>query len=143
MDVLIDPLIVRNTDDSGDGSLRNAIVYANEVPGTQTITFDIPGAGPHVIMPQSPLPGIDRGVIIDGETQPSGAVILDGSDLYAAKRTRTLHFDMTVRGLVIRNFAGNGIYWTYPLTRPEGGPPPRLDREQRHHRQRRQRRRDR
>ena len=127
VDVLTDPLIVRNTDDSGIGSLRNAIVYANETPGTQTIRFAIPGAGPHVIMPQSPLPGIDRSVIIDGDTQPSGAVILDGSDFYSGFNGLELYtLSITVRGLTIRNFAGNGIYWTYPLEAPmpQGGPPP-------------------
>ena len=119
VDVLPDPLIVRNTNDSGPSSLRDAIVYANEVPGTQTISFDIPGPGPHVIMPQSPLPVIDKSVIIDGETQPNGAVILDGSDPYSGFNGLDLYtFNITVRGLVIRNFAGSGIYWTYPLEAP-------------------------
>jgi CSLREA domain-containing protein len=129
VDVLGDPLIVRNTNDSGDGSLRNAIEYVNgsETPGILTISFDIPGPGPHVIMPQSPLPDIFRGVIIDGETQPNGAVILDGSHLYSGFNGLELYTDgISVRGLVIRNYVGNGIYWAIPLhdRAPLGGPPP-------------------
>ncbi len=96
-------------------------------PGIQTISFDIPGPGPHVIMPQSPLPGIDRRVIIDGETQPNGAVILDGSHPDSGFNGLELYTDdITVRGLVIRNFVGNGIFWAIPLhdRAPLGGPPP-------------------
>jgi len=40
---------VSNTNDSGGGSLRAAIEFANANPTEDTITFDIPGTGPHVI----------------------------------------------------------------------------------------------
>ncbi len=42
---------VTNTDDSGPGSLRQAILDANANPGADLITFNIPGAGPHTIAP--------------------------------------------------------------------------------------------
>ncbi len=63
--------VVTNTNDSGTGSLRAAIDYANSTAGVQTITFDIPGTGPHWINGQSLLiiNGTDA-VIIDGTTQP-------------------------------------------------------------------------
>lgn len=64
--------IVSNTNDSGPGSLRQAILDANLAPGTDDITFHIPGPGVHTITPLSPLPPLtdDAGVTIDGYTQP-------------------------------------------------------------------------
>ena len=40
-----------------------------------TITFNIPGAGPHTIRPTefAPLPGLNQPVVIDGTTQPGYA----------------------------------------------------------------------
>ena len=66
----INPLLVTNTADSGPGSLRAAITYANANPGADTITFDIPGTGVQTIAPQSPLPAITASVTIDGYSQP-------------------------------------------------------------------------
>ena len=44
---------VINTNDSGTGSLRQALLDANGNPGLDTIAFNIPGAGPHTIQPVS------------------------------------------------------------------------------------------
>ena len=66
-------VVVVNTNDSGLGSLRQAIINANATPGTQTISFNIPGAGPGspaLINLASGLPGITDPVVIDGTTQP-------------------------------------------------------------------------
>src|SRR3712207_7159996 len=41
---------------AGDGSLRSAIEASNDLTGRQTISFNISGAGPHVISPTTPLP---------------------------------------------------------------------------------------
>jgi hypothetical protein len=65
-----DVIPVTNTSDSGVGSFRQAIIDSNVLPGTDTITFFIPGGGVHVIVPLSPLPAITDPVIIDGYTQP-------------------------------------------------------------------------
>ena len=43
-------------DDSGAGSLRQAILDANSSAGPHTIQFAIPGAGVHTITPLTPLP---------------------------------------------------------------------------------------
>ena len=65
--------IVINAGDSGGGSLRQAIIDANASPGTDMITFNIPGAGPHVITLMSSLPTVTSPVIIDGYTQPGAS----------------------------------------------------------------------
>ncbi len=65
---------VLNTNDSGVGSLRQAISDTNASVGVaDTINFAIPGTGPHVITPASSLPGIHDTVTIDGSTQPSAS----------------------------------------------------------------------
>lgn len=61
---------VTNTNDSGSGSLRAAISLANATPGSDTIVFNIPGAGPHRIALQSLLPTISGALLIDGYSQP-------------------------------------------------------------------------
>jgi len=63
---------VTNTNDSGPGSLRQAITDANASLGLDTIAFNIPGLGPHTIQLLSGLPAILDPVVIDGYTE-SGA----------------------------------------------------------------------
>src|SRR5438876_5444976 len=62
--------LVTNTHDSGEGSLREAILDANASPGADNINFNIAGSGVHTIKPATPLPDITRTVNIDGYTQP-------------------------------------------------------------------------
>jgi len=61
---------VTNTSDTGAGSLRQAIIDANNNAGLDTIAFNIPGSGVHTITLGSSLPDITSPVIIDGYTQP-------------------------------------------------------------------------
>jgi hypothetical protein len=109
-------LTVTNTNDSGPGSLRQAILDSNATAGTQTIAFNIAGGGVRSIVPASILPTLTDPVVIDGYTQPgsspntlaegSNAVILielvgpggNGSGL------RLSGGDSLVRGLVINRF---------------------------------------
>jgi len=81
---------VTNTNDSGPGSLRQAIIAANTTPGLNDISFAIPAAtDPNLSIPvpgfdpstqdwtitlQSPLPPITDSVSIDGYTQGEVAV---------------------------------------------------------------------
>src|SRR5882724_1124641 len=58
---------VTNTNDTGAGSLRQAIVNANSA---DSIVFNIPGPGPYSINPVSPLQPLKHPVTIDGTTQP-------------------------------------------------------------------------
>jgi parallel beta-helix repeat protein len=66
-------LVVTTTADSGSGSLRQAILTANASPGSDTIEFNIPGPGPHVIPQLSGWPEISDPVCLDGTTQPGYA----------------------------------------------------------------------
>lgn len=71
---------VTNTNDSGTGSLRQAILDSNASSGVlDTIIFSIPGAGLQTIAPGSALPSITDPVIIDGYTQPGSSPNTNGS----------------------------------------------------------------
>lgn len=73
-------ITVTNTNDSGTGSLRQAILDSNTSAGVlDTIIFSIPGAGLHTIAPGSALPSITDPVIIDGYTQPGSSPNTNGS----------------------------------------------------------------
>src|SRR5512135_286788 len=63
---------VINTNDSGAGSLRQAVTDANAGAGPHTIVFDIPGSGVQTIAIASSLPLAvsSGGLTIDGTTQP-------------------------------------------------------------------------
>ncbi|MGE3468063.1 MAG: hypothetical protein AB7J13_14170, partial [Pyrinomonadaceae bacterium] len=62
--------VVTSTADAGPGSLREAITCSNLIGGVQTISFNIPGVGPHTIAPTTVLPTITDPANIDGYTQP-------------------------------------------------------------------------
>ena len=65
--------LVINTADGGAGSLRQAIVDANNNPGFDTISFAIPGVFVHTITLIASLPIITDQVLIDGYTEPLSA----------------------------------------------------------------------
>ena len=66
-----------NTNDSGPGSLRQAILDANANGGLDTIAFNIPGAGVHTITPSSNFDSLTGPVIVDGYTQTGSSVNTD------------------------------------------------------------------
>ena len=120
--------VVTNTNDSGAGSLRNAIAFANADPGT-TIKFNIPTAdggyssatGVFTIKPTSALPTITAdGTVIDGATQTaftgntntSGPeIVIAGSQLAGASASglRLNSSNNIINSLVINNFTLDGI----------------------------------
>jgi len=69
---------VTNTNDSGVGSLRQAILDANGAAGSDTIAFNVTGAGCTggvcTITPATPFATIVSPVLIDGYTQPGSLV---------------------------------------------------------------------
>jgi titin len=103
--------VVTNTNNSGPGSLRQAITDANGTPGTNTITFNIGGGGVQTIKPTSPLPMITTSVIIDGTTQPGFAgtplIVLNGNSVpFGTGLSIPIG---VVKGLVINGWAYAGI----------------------------------
>jgi hypothetical protein len=107
-------LVVTNANDSGPGSLRQAIIDSNALAGIQTIAFNIPGAGVQTIAPLTPLPDTTDGVTIDGATQPgfSGTPLIELSGVSAgvnADGLRTTAGSTTVRALIVNRFARDGI----------------------------------
>lgn len=108
-------VVVTNTNDSGDGSLREAITCANSNTALDRIHFDLPGNGPHYIVVESELPPImDQGIVIDGTTQPGwtiGDVVINGSILTGSE-TVGLELDaneVEVYGLQIESFSRAAI----------------------------------
>ena len=118
---------VINTNDTGAGSLRQAILNANAtINSGDTITFNIPGVGVQAIRLASMLPLIIDPVTIDGTTQPGAScpvsatafdgtllVRIDGTNLPA--NSHGLRFNIggnTVRGLQIVSFTGDGLQFS-------------------------------
>jgi hypothetical protein len=112
-------LTVTNTNDSGPGSLRQAMTAAaaSNSPGADTILFNISGTGPFVIAPPSPLPVLAHATIINGYSQPGShtntlttgdnAVIqiqIDGSNSGGADAIVLSGGVSTVEGLSITRF---------------------------------------
>jgi hypothetical protein len=105
--------VVTNTNDGGAGSLRQAILDSNGTAGTNTIDFNIPGAGVQVIQPLSELPTITNPVVLDGTSQPGYAgsplIELDGSNAGVASALEITAGNSTVEGLAIDNWSPAGI----------------------------------
>jgi titin len=104
---------VTNTNDSGAGSLRQAILSANATPGSNTINFSI-GSGGQAIFPTSQLPFLTNPVVLDATTQPgfSGTPLIDLSGLFAGPNANGLVLsagNSTVKGLTVSVFSGSGI----------------------------------
>lgn len=82
-------LTVVNTNDSGAGSLRQALLDVGSSLGAETgIRFNIPGDGVHTIAPQSPFPTPAEPVTIDGYSQPGAAPNTDPAGFNASVRIR-------------------------------------------------------
>ncbi len=121
-------LVVTNTNDSGPGSLRQAILDANSHIGQDGISFAIPKTDPGYktstgvwsIKPTSALPDItDGGTYLDGpsqqlfagDTNPFGPEVeIDGGTAGSRSNGFTIKSAWnTVNGLTIDGFGGNGI----------------------------------
>jgi Family of unknown function (DUF5719) len=102
---------VTNINDSGLGSLRQAINDANTNLGLDYIHFNI--AGSHTIRPYSALPTVTDPVVIDGTTDPHFAgkplVEINGQGAGDSNGLYITAGGSTVRGLVINRFQKAGV----------------------------------
>jgi len=108
--------VVTNTNDSGQGSLRQAILDVNTQANAQPIgiVFRIPGNSVQTITPVSALPTLTQPTILDGTTQPgyqtTPLIELNGTNAgNPANGLDVAGGSSTVAGLVINRFNGNGI----------------------------------
>ena len=115
-DGLLATFTVSNTNNSGAGSLRQAILDANANAGPDVIYFNIPGPGPHTINVPSALPTITGAIIIDGTSDPDFAgspiIELNGAGTGATVDGLVLGAGSdgsTIRGLVVNRFGRDGI----------------------------------
>lgn len=105
---------VTTTADGGPGSLRQAILSANDGSGlpADVIEFAIPNAGPHTIVLSSDLPAVTDPVSVLGTTQSGYAgsplVEVDGNGT-AATGLRVRSGAVEVRALSLVGFSGTGI----------------------------------
>ncbi len=124
---ILNLFLVTNTDDSGAGSLRQAILDANAEPDLSCIAFNIPGGAENIITPLTLLPTITAPVVIDGYTQPGTAVntnppdmevnslikiTIDGSSIGSGVGNNGLNIladSCVIRGLAIHGFGDHGI----------------------------------
>jgi len=104
-----DPLVVATNADAGPGSLRAALLFANQYPGPDRIRFNIT-AGSTTITLASPLPAITDPVSLDGLSQAGVAIVGsrlrgsgDGFVFTAAAATSS------ITGLTISGFPGSGL----------------------------------
>ena len=120
--VLLSSFPVINTNDSGTGSLRQAITDADAAGDGSVITFQIPGSGVHTIAPTTSLPAVTAAITIDGTTQTGAqantntmdqadnAVMLielsGASDSGSDTGLTISAAGATVRGLTIDNWRG-------------------------------------
>lgn len=120
------PLVftVTNTNDSGTGSLRQAILDANSMGGG-TINFTIPGGGVHTISPLTVLPTITQPVTINGYSQSgstpntnppamgiNAVILIELSGVNSGSNFSGLSINAdncTVQGLVINRFVHDAI----------------------------------
>jgi hypothetical protein len=117
--------VVTNTADSGPGTLRAAMYYAFDHPGT-TITFNIPtndpgySGGVFSIKPSDQLPWLVNATVLDGSTQPGNsnpngpAIQLNGAFTPSPgppypSGLRLCGTNCTVHSLVINGFTDFGI----------------------------------
>ena len=104
------PVVVSTLADSGPGTLRQAILDANDSPDENLVVFSLPGSAPYSIHLLSALPAITSPIILDGSSQPgfvgTPLIELDGSTSSNAIDGLVIRAgSSTVRALDLHGFA--------------------------------------
>src|SRR5687768_6183774 len=112
--VLFATFLVTNTNDSGTGSLRDAMMRANKYTDADVIQFKIGTGGLKTISPLYSLPGLKYVTSIDATTQGGYAgkplIEIRGDRAGASTNGIALHGgSSTVKGLIINRFGANGM----------------------------------
>jgi len=126
--LMADTFIVTNTNDSGAGSLRQAIENSNGHTGADTIIFNIPDTdsrydavkGIWMIIPSSPFPMLSAdSMVLDGTTQaaftggdpnPSGPeIVINGSSAQGQECLSIASSQNTVKSITINGGWASGI----------------------------------
>ncbi|BAQ65372.1 choice-of-anchor Q domain-containing protein [Geminocystis sp. NIES-3709] len=112
--ILQNDFVVTNTSDSGEGSLRQAILNANAIAGSNIITFNIAGSGVRTITLNSALPEITEQVTIDGTTQlgfiNSPIIEINGNNTVDnGLNLGGGSSNSVIKGLIINRFTNSGI----------------------------------
>jgi len=101
--------VVTTTNDSGPGSLRQAILDSNASVGFKNVIAFFIGTGAATISPASPLPSVTDPVLIDGTTQAgfAGSPLVELAGNLAPAGSTGLELsaaNTTVRGLVLNRW---------------------------------------
>lgn len=117
-------ITVTSTDNSGAGTLRQAILDSNQTVNAEVIRFNLGAAGgcPYFITPTSLLPAVTSPLTIDGFSQPGSVpnserssdnsercVILNGSLAQGLRLRPPAERQMTVRGIAFYGFSTAAI----------------------------------
>ena len=105
---------VTTTNDSGAGSLRQAILDANTNAGADTIVFQISGTKPFTLSLTSALPAVSDPLTIDGTTQPgySNAPVVEITGPGIVTNAVGLQLDSgscMILGLALNRFTAQGL----------------------------------
>jgi hypothetical protein len=105
---------VTNINDSGAGSLRQAIIDANATANVggnpDRIAFNIAGSGIHTIEPLTPFPAITDAVVVDGFSQP-GTVA--NSNAFGQGLNASLKVELSGAKLPVVYQGGSGDFALY------------------------------
>lgn len=107
---MFDTLFVENNLDDGEGSLRQAILNANEHIGFNFIVISLLQDSDSVLLVKSPLPNLETNIRIS-MLDPNRKFIIDGDSLSNSSDhgLRIMADSVYISGLQIRNFPGYGL----------------------------------